>query len=168
MKQTNIRKLVLFSVLIAQAMILSFIERFIPLPVAIPGAKLGLANIVTLLVLYKFGFKPAFSILIGRIFLTTFLFGNFAMLLYSLAGGLMALLGMVVSKRFLSMIGVSIFGAIMHNIGQVTVAVLIIENLNMAYYLPILLVIAIPTGIFIGITCTYLLKALNKIDYNFG
>lgn len=167
MKQTDVRKLVLFSVLIAQAMILSFIERFIPLPIAIPGAKLGLANIVTLIVLYKFGFKAAFGMLVGRIFLTSFLFGNFAMMLYSLAGGLMALFAMQLSKNFFSMIGVSIFGAIMHNVGQVTVAALIIENLNMAYYLPILLIIAIPTGIFIGITGNYLLKALKHINYKF-
>ncbi|MCT4663200.1 MAG: Gx transporter family protein [Tissierellales bacterium] len=157
------KKLVFFSILIAQAMVLSFIEQLIPLPVAIPGAKLGLANLVTLIVLYKFGFKPAFSILLGRIFLISFLFGNFAMLWYSLAGGLLALLTMALSRKFFSMIGVSILGALMHNVGQVCVAALVIENLKIAYYLPVLLVIAIPTGLFIGITGRYLLSAIDKI-----
>lgn len=157
------KKLVFFSILIAQAMVLSFIEQLIPLPIAIPGAKLGLANLVTLIVLYKFGFKPAFSILLGRIFLISFLFGNFAMLWYSLAGGLLALLTMALSRKFFSMIGVSILGALMHNVGQVCVAALVIENLKIAYYLPVLLVIAIPTGLFIGITGRYLLSAISKI-----
>jgi heptaprenyl diphosphate synthase len=157
------KKLVFFSILIAQAMVLSFIEQLIPLPIAIPGAKLGLANLVTLIVLYKFGFKPAFSILLGRIFLISFLFGNFAMLWYSLAGGLLALLTMALSRKFFSMIGVSILGALMHNVGQVCVAALVIENLKIAYYLPVLLVIAIPTGLFIGITGRYLLSAIDKI-----
>lgn len=161
------RKLVFFSILIAQAMVLSFIEQFIPLPVAIPGAKIGLANLVTLIVLYKFGFKPAFSILIGRIFLISFLFGNFAMLWYSLAGGLLALITMALSKRFFSMIGVSILGALMHNVGQVCIAAMVIANLKIAYYLPVLLLIAIPTGLFIGLTGRYLLSALKKLDMDF-
>jgi len=159
----NTKKIALIGVLIAQAMILGFIERLIPLNFMVPGAKLGLANIVTLVSLYLLSYKETGLVLVGRILLLAFLFGSLSSLLYSLSGGLLALLvmGILVRWKALSMISVSIMGAVSHNIGQLLMAALVIENFNIFYYLPLLLVFAVPTGIVVGTTSRLLLKYLR-------
>ena len=164
------RKLVYISMLVAQAMILSYVESLLP-AIPIQGAKLGLANIATLLALSTLSFKESLMIVVARTFLSSFMFGNMTVLIYSLTGGIFSLIAMYftlkLSNNNFSLIGVSIIGAIFHNAGQLSVAVLILQNRNVFLLWPYLLLVAIPTGLFIGISSNYLLKYLLKGNFNF-
>ncbi|OPJ56366.1 Gx transporter family protein [Alkalithermobacter paradoxus] len=157
------RKLVIIAIFVSQAMALHIIESSIPNPlIAIsPGAKLGLSNIITLTSLKIFGFKESLLILVLRIALST-LWGSMSSFLFSLVGGVLSLVAMAtllkLLKERLSIIGVSIVGAIFHNIGQLLVASIVIQNINIFIYLPVLLLSSIPTGLFIGIVCKFLVK----------
>ena len=137
----NTKKLVLIAILISQAIILGFVERFIPISFIVPGAKLGLANIITLIALYILTVRETSFILFGRIVLLSFMFGSVSSLLYSISGGYLALIAMYLAMRTknLSIIGISVIGAVFHNVGQLAMAALIINNLNIFYYLPLLL-----------------------------
>lgn len=164
------RMLVFISVLVAQGMILSFIESMLPLPFIVPGAKLGLANIVTLSAIYMLSFKQATAVVILRVILTAATFGSLSSFLYSFSGGVLSLLVMAailkVFKNEISLIGVSIAGAVAHNLGQLFVAAFIIRNLLILTYLPILLIIAIPTGVFVGVVARVLINYLERIKFN--
>lgn len=170
-KNTSIktRKLVFISVLVAQAMILSFIERMIPVPFIAPGAKLGLANIITVTAVYMLTFKEAAAVVLLRIILTATTFGSLSSFLYSLSGGVLSLLVMAsivkVFRNEVSLVGVSITGAIAHNIGQLVVAAFVINSFLIITYLPILLIIAIPTGIFVGFVARFLINYLERINF---
>lgn len=162
----NIKKITLISILISQAIILGYFERFMPINFIVPGAKLGLANIVTLISLFLLTFKETSFIMISRVILLSFMFGSLPGIVYGLAGGMLALTAMYLAIRMgkISIIGVSIIGAVFHNIGQLIVAAIIINNINIFYYLPLLLLMAIPTGIFIGFTSKFLLKYLKTTN----
>lgn len=138
------------AVLIALALALSYIERFIPLQmiVPLPGVKLGLANIVTIIALYLLGVRSAFIILILRCLLGAAFGGGVTGLLFSLTGGILAMSVMVGASRarFLSIYGVSILGAAAHNIGQICAAMLLMRSVYIGAYLPYLLVVALFTG----------------------
>jgi len=163
------RMLVLISVLVAQGMILGFIEKMLPLPFIVPGAKLGLANIVTLTSIYILSFKQAFSVVFLRVILTAATFGSMSSFLYSLSGGILSLLAMAglfaIFKERINLITVSIVGAVAHNVGQLLVASLILESVFIMTYLPILMIIAIPTGIFVGIVARFLINYLKKTHF---
>ncbi|MPW26902.1 heptaprenyl diphosphate synthase [Alkalibaculum sp. M08DMB] len=163
------RKLVFISMLVAQAMILSYVESLLP-AIPIPGAKLGFANIATLLALSTLSFKESFLIVVARTVLSSFMFGNMNVLMYSLTGGILSLIAMYfileLFKSNVSFVGVSIVGAIFHNIGQLIVAWLVL-NINIFVLLPYLLLVAIPTGLFVGFSSNYLLKYLHKSNFNF-
>ena len=133
-----------FGVYLALALILSYVESLIPFYFGIPGVKLGLTNLVIVLVLYQLGFGPAMA---------GFLFGNLYSILYSLAGGVLSLLVMALVKKTgkLSIAGVSICGGIFHNVGQILVAMVVVENMSIAYYMPVLLISGVITGCLIGI-----------------
>ncbi|MBQ8730789.1 MAG: Gx transporter family protein [Lachnospiraceae bacterium] len=152
-----------YSVLIALAMVMSYIEANIPISGAVYGVKLGLANVVVLLALYVYGFKAATFISIIRIFLVGILFGTSYSLLFSLAGGTLSLLVMGLLKRFKigSIIGVSVFGAVFHNFGQIIVAILLL-NISVMYYLPILIVSGIVSGVLIGIVSGIVIKRVRR------
>lgn len=164
-----IRKLIYISMLVAQAMILSYVESLLP-AIPIQGAKLGLANIATLLALSTLSFKESLLIVIARTLLSSFMFGNMTVLIYSLTGGIFSLVAMYVTLKWsnnnFSLIGVSIIGAVFHNGGQLLVAVLILQNKNIFFLWPYLLLVAIPTGVFIGIASNYLLRYLIKGNFN--
>jgi len=166
-RMTKTRKLSLLSLFLAQALALSFIERALPLPMAIPGIKLGLANIITLLTIILFGFKEAVLIVVGRTFLGALFGGGFSVFFFSLAGGLLSTIIMSLMyrrfKKYFSIPAVSITGAISHNIGQIVVASFVIENVNLFYYLPILIISGVITGLFIGLVVQFTLKPLNSI-----
>jgi len=149
--------------LLAFALILSYVEALIPFPFMVPGMKLGLANMATLLVLYLIGEKEAAIVSVSRIILVGFLFGNLYSIMYSLAGGILALLVMVLSKRtgFLSCVGVSILGGVFHNIGQLAVAALIVDTKAVFYYLPVLLIGGMVCGALLGIVTV---QIINKVD----
>ena len=117
-------------VFIALALVLSYLESLVPLNFAVPGVKLGLANLVTIVALYMLGLKPAILISIGRIILSGILFGNVTVIIYSLAGAGLSIVVMCIVKKIkiFSVTGISICGAIAHNIGQIVVAAFVMEN----------------------------------------
>lgn len=163
MKKTGTRKLILLSLMVAYSLALYILETFIPNPLLVifPGAKLGLSNIITLICLVTFGFRDTFFILTVRIILSSMFAGPMSTLLFSIAGGYLSLFGMFIATKIpgLSNIGISLVGAIMHNIGQLLMASLIIKNISIMTYLPLMLGASVVTGIFIGIVVNFALKS---------
>ncbi|RKD27344.1 heptaprenyl diphosphate synthase [Caminicella sporogenes DSM 14501] len=163
MKDT--KKLVLMGLFVSMALVLHLVERMIPVPFIAPGAKLGLSNIITLTVLMIFGFKDAFIVLITRVILASIFGGGVSSFLYSIVGGILSILIMelikVVGRENVSLIGISVAGAVFHNVGQLLVAAFIIKNINIFIYFPILFLAAVGTGIFIGLTSKCLLNYLT-------
>lgn len=159
-------RLVILSLYVAMALILSYIESLIPLPLPIPGAKIGLPNIITLVSLLTLGWPLTLLVVIARIFLSGFLFGGGFSIVYSLGGGLLSLLVMSLLLHFfknrISIILISVFGAITHNLGQVIVAAIVVQTTSLLLYFLFLMLLAIPTGLFIGITARELMRLLNK------
>ena len=149
-----------FGVFTSLALILSYVETLIPISFGIPGIKLGLANLVIVIVLYTYGGKEAFLLSVTRILLSGFLFGNLSMILYSMAGGVFSLAIMVLLRRTggFSIQGVSIAGGVFHNIGQLLLAMMIVETYQVWYYFPVLLVSGLVTGLLIGIVSSEVLK----------
>lgn len=159
------------AMLTALAMIFGYVEALIPFGFGIPGVKLGLANIVIVLALYIIPGYQAFIIQLMRIVLVSFLFGNLSMMLYSLAGGILSFLVMLLLKRRnvkkengFSITGVSIAGGVSHNIGQLIVAVLVVQNLRIAFYLPALMIAGLVTGFLIGILADRIKMVLGQIE----
>ena len=138
---------------LALALICSYVESLIPFYFGIPGVKLGLTNIVVVLLLYTLGAKEAFLVSVVRIILAGFLFGNPFSILYCLSGGALSFLAMYVLKRTekLKVVTVSVAGGVMHNTGQLIMAALVVENYHILYYIPVLLTAGFITGFFIGI-----------------
>ncbi|MDE5698878.1 MAG: Gx transporter family protein [Lachnospiraceae bacterium] len=153
------------AVLTALAMIFGYVEALIPFGFGIPGVKLGLANIVIVLALYILPAYQAFVIQLMRIVLVSFLFGNLSMMFYSLAGGVLSFLVMVFLKKgnIFSITGVSIAGGVSHNVGQLTVAVLVVQNLKVAFYFPALMIAGLITGCLIGILAYRIKPVLDKV-----
>ena len=147
------KKLTISALLVALAMILSYVEVLIPFNFGIPGIKLGLANLVVVVALYLLNARQALMISVVRILLVSFTFGNMAALLYSITGGLLSFAVMVLCRRIkgLSTMSVSVAGGISHNIGQILVAVFVVKNLNLLFYLPVLMIAGIITGLLIGL-----------------
>lgn len=168
MKKTT--KMVYMSLLIAMALILFIFEAMIPIPFITPGAKLGLANLVIMIAVYTLdSYKESFAVLLIRILLSTFFAGSASTLIYSISGGVLSFIVTVIVKelggKYVSIIGVSATAAVFHNIGQLLVASLILNNFGVMLYLPILSLAGIGTGIFVGISANYLVAHLNKILY---
>ncbi len=165
MKKSTAGQVAFYGIFVALAFIFSFVEVLVPISLGIPGIKLGLANIVVLTALYAMGPRDAFFISCVRIVLVGFTFGNMASLLYSMAGGLLSWLIMCLFKKIkgFSMIGVSLAGGISHNIGQISVAALMLKTTSVVYYLPVLLIAGTVTGIMIGILGGMLLKVQLRL-----
>ena len=146
----------------ALAMIFSYIEVLVPIPVPIPGVKLGIANLVILIALYRMGFKYAMTINIVRIVASGLLFQGVFGMLYSLAGGVLSLIVMYLLYRtkLFSMTGVSMAGGVAHNFGQVSIACLIVSNVRLMSYFAILLWTGLISGILIGILAYIIEKRL--------
>lgn len=157
------KKLTVMAMTTAVAMILSFVESQIPAFVAVPGVKIGLANIAVVFALYRLGWKEAVAISLIRVVLVSMLFGSIASLFYSLAGAVLSLTGMGLLKktgRFTEII-VSVTGGILHNIGQIGMACLILETAALRYYLPFLLISGIIAGIVVGILSAVLVQRIK-------
>ncbi len=163
-QKISAKTVALMAMMIALAMIFSYVETMIPINFGIPGLKLGIANLVIVAAIYLFGGKQAFLISIVRIFLSGFMFGNLASIMYSLAGGLLSLAVMLLLKKTdkLSILAVSVMGGICHNIGQLIVAMLVVENLKLIFYVPVLLISGFLTGLLIGIVCRVILPAVKR------
>lgn len=158
------RRVALDGILVALAMIFSYIETFIPFNFGVPGIKLGLANLVVLLGLT---FLPAVDVLlisVVRIVLSSLLFGNVMSLWYSLAGGLLSFLCMwlLTKREGYSIIGISMVGGVMHNVGQVITAAIIVRTIQLTWYLPVLLVAGLVTGLIIGSLARLLMPRVQK------
>ena len=156
-----------FGVFTELALIFSYVETLIPINFGIPGVKLGLANLVIVMVLYKTDFKEALLLSVTRVILAGFIFGNLFSILYSLAGGVLSLIVMNALRRrkSFSVIGVSIAGGVSHNIGQLIVAMLVVETSQVGYYLPVLLIAGTLTGAVIGIVCREVLKRVQNVRF---
>lgn len=159
------KKLAFCAIMIALALALSYAERFIPLQLVIPlpGVKLGLANVVTLVALYQLKSRYALAILVPRCILGALFGGGITGLLFSLTGGLLALLVMSLSKKapIFSVYGVSILGAAAHNVGQILAAMVLLKSVYVAAYLPWLLLVAVVTGILTGAAGRGVMQALS-------
>ena len=160
-------KVAYFGVFTALALIFSYVETLIPINFGIPGAKLGLANLVIVTVLYKARWQDAFLLSVIRIVLAGFIFGNLIAILYSLAGGLLSLAAMTMIKQrgSFSVIGVSMAGGVTHNIGQLIVAMLVVETYQVGYYLPVLMISGLVTGALIGLVCKEVIRRLKNFPY---
>ena len=159
----NTKKLAALAVTVALAMVLSFLESRIPAFVAIPGIKVGLANIAVIFTLYKFGTRDAAVVSVIRVLLVSLLFGTTVSLWYSLAGATLSFILMLVLKKLtpLSVVTVSVVGGISHNVAQIGVACLLLETNVIMYYLPFLLLSGVIAGIAVGIASALLIKRVN-------
>lgn len=155
-----------FGVFTALALIFSYVETLIPIHIGIPGVKLGLANLIVVIALYRMGVREAYVLSVVRVILAGFLFGNLFAILYSLAGGLLSLTVMVFFKKTekFSVLGVSMAGAVFHNIGQLIMAAIVLESLSITYYLPVLMISGIVTGLLIGIVANEMLKRVRSLQ----
>ena len=150
---------------IALAMIMSYIEALVPLSFAVPGIKMGLANIVIIFVLYKIGTKEAILVSLIRVILVSLLFSNAMAMAYSIAGAVLSLSVMWLLKKTdkFSVVGVSVAGGIMHNVGQIIMAVILLGTEQIALYLPVLIITGTATGVVIGIVAGLVINRFKNI-----
>lgn len=160
-------KIAYFGMFTALALIFGYVESLVPISFGIPGVKLGLSNLAVVIVLYLMDAKSAYLLSILRIILSGFMFGNLFGILYSLAGGLLSLSVMILLKRTnaFSVVGLSVAGAVCHNIGQLIVATIVLESTSIANYLPVLMIAGVLTGFVIGIIAMETMKRLKKMKW---
>lgn len=157
-------KIALLGMCTAIAMVFAWVESQLPpLMAAVPGVKMGLPNIAIIFILYRFGWKEASAVSFVRIVAVSLLFGNPMMLAYSLAGGFLSLLGMTLLKKtdLLSCVGVSVAGGVLHNVGQILMAMLIMSTAGLGYYLIILTITGIASGVFVGLCGSFAVKRIR-------
>ena len=157
------KKIAVLALAIALAMILSFVESQIPAFVAIPGVKIGLANIAVVFVLYKLGWKEAVLISLVRVVMVSMLFGTLVSLFYSVAGAVLSLTGMVLLKKtgLFSTVAVSVTGGVLHNVGQILMACLLLETNVIVYYLPFLILSGVIAGVVIGVVSAIMVNRVQ-------
>lgn len=162
----RINKIIFLSLLVSIGLALSVLESAIPLPITVPGAKLGLSNMVILVTLVIFGFKEALVVGMLKSIVLVLVTGSVSSFFYSFSGAILSCLAMfIVYKYFMnifSLIGVSIFGAVAHNIAQVSVASIMMNNSRIYSYLPILLIMSLFTGYFVGLSSIYISDNLKR------
>ena len=168
MKGQNVmktKKVATLGLCIALSMVLSFIEHQIPPLVAVPGVKVGLPNLVMVFMLYKIGWKETAIVSIVRVVLVSMIFGSVVSMAYGLAGATLSLTGMILLKKtkLFSTITVSVVGGVLHNVGQIAVACIIMETALLVYYLPVLLISGTIAGVVIGFVAGLLVKKLEKV-----
>lgn len=147
------KKVAYLGVFMALALILSYVEALIPFSVGIPGVKLGLTNIVTVLMLYIATPVETFVLCVLRAILSGFMFGNAFSIIYSLAGCILSFFAMLLLKKTdkFKIVSISVIGGVSHNIGQIIVASIVLSTYSVAYYVPVLLVAGTLTGLVIGL-----------------
>lgn len=152
-RNSKARRVALYGMLTALAFILSYVESLVPVTLGIPGVKLGLANLVVVIALYTLDLKGAFVISAVRIVLSGLTFGGLFSMLYSLAGGLLsfAVMAILSRKKLFGTVGVSVCGGVAHNIGQLLVAMAVLETESVWYYFPVLLISGSVAGVLIGL-----------------
>lgn len=159
------KQIAYLGLLIALAFVFSYIELLIPVNLGIPGAKLGLANLVIIVALYTLKERDALLLSMIRIVLVGFTFTNLASMLYSFAGGILSFLAMLLAKKSqkFSITGVSVIGGIFHNIGQIIMASWVVKNTSLVYYLPVLMLAGISAGAAIGMLGAMVTKRIKNI-----
>lgn len=166
----KLKKNIFLSILVSIGLALSLLESAIPLPIAIPGAKLGLSNIVVLVTLIVFGFKEGMVVSLLKSIVLMLVTGSISSFIYSFSGAVLSCITMYFIYKYFSnifsIIGVSIFGALSHNFAQVSVASLMLSNIRIYTYLPFLMLTSIFTGYFVGLSSIYISKNL-KNNFNF-
>lgn len=158
------KRIAKMSMLVALAIIFSYIEFLVPINLGVPGIKLGLANLVIVIALYTMKTVDVWLISILRILILGFMFGSGMSIIYSIAGAVLSLIVMCIIKRMkgFSIVGVSIAGGVCHNIGQVLVAMMVVETTGILYYMPALLVAGVITGAIIGIISKRVVRVVSK------
>ena len=158
-------KVAVFGVFTSLALILSYVELLIPINFGIPGMKLGLANLLVVILLYKCGPRDALLLSVIRILLSGLIFGNMFSIFYSLGGGLLSLAVMIFLKRTgqFTVTGVSLGGGASHNVGQLFISMFVVQTYQVGYYLPVLLIAGVITGAVIGILSAEVLKRTQSI-----
>ncbi|MBE5988430.1 heptaprenyl diphosphate synthase [Lacrimispora xylanisolvens] len=164
-KKKSAHMAALYGMLIALAFVLSFVESLIPISLGIPGVKLGLANLVTVVGLYTVGTTGTIVVSLLRIVLTGFTFGNLFAMLYSLAGWGLSIVIMILckKKKWFGTSGISILGGIGHNIGQITVAAFVVKQAGVFFYLPMLLIAGTAAGLVIGILGSMIITRIRIV-----
>ena len=162
------KRLIYISLLAAQGVVITMLERAIPFPFAFaPGAKLGLANIITLLAIFTLPYKDSLKVVWMRLLISTLLGGTLSTFLYSFAGAFLSYGGMLLVRllgpKRVSMIGISATGGILHNVGQLAMASLIAQSFSVMLYLPILSITGIFSGVAVGVAANYLLEHVSTI-----
>lgn len=160
----SVRRLSLLSLLMALALVLGWLESLVPLPIPVPGIKLGLSNVVLLFSLYTLRRRDALLLLIAKVTLSCLLFSGFPAFAYATTGGLFSLGGMIVLKgrKGFSVVGVSVVGAVLHNVGQILAAVVLLGTSQLIYLLSVLLVAGVVTGLLTGLAASLILRALER------
>ncbi|MDD6628847.1 MAG: Gx transporter family protein [Lachnospiraceae bacterium] len=160
------RKTAELGFLLAVALILSYVESLIPITFGIPGIKLGLPNLIVVLLLFgqRYGAKEALLVNGMRIVLSGFMFSNLYAILYALAGAAFSFIAMLIGKRLrcFSVIGVSVLGGVFHNIGQAVVAMIVVETFAVSYYIPFLIVAGTITGALLGLIVMEIIPYLDR------
>lgn len=163
---TKVKRTALLGMVTSVALVLAYLEAILPpVSTAVPGIKMGLPNLAIIFVLYRFGFKDAAVVSALRLFIVALLFGNVMTLAYSAAGAVLSLTLMGILKKTdkFSTVGVSVTGAVMHNLGQILVAVFLFETVQLGYYMIILSVTGSIAGVLIGISAGILLRRTEKL-----
>ena len=164
--KNNIKSLCFLGLFTALAMVLSYVEAILP-PIwsAVPGIKIGLPNIIIIFLLYRFSVKYAAAVSLVRILLSALLFGNAVSLLYSLGGAVLSIVIMLVLKKTerFSMVGVSAIGGVCHNLGQILVAMLVLETAEIGYYMIVLSVTGTVAGVLVGILGSLVTRYMDKV-----
>ncbi len=161
-------KVAVYGLLLALAMVFSYVETLIPISLGVPGVKLGLANLVTMVGLYTIGVPGTIAVNLLRIVLTGFTFGNMYSMLYSLAGAALSLVLMLLGKKsgWFGSVGVSIIGGVGHNIGQLSIAAFTVQTLGVFSYLPVLLAAGTVAGALIGLLGGMIVQRIHRILNN--
>ncbi len=164
----RLRKIIFIALLVAQGVVIGLVENMIPYPFSFaPGAKLGLANLITIIAIFTMPKKDSFLLVWMRLILTTLLGGTLSTFLYSMSGALLSYFGMLLVKglgpKRVSIIGISATGGFMHNVGQLVTASFIAQSWTVMLYLPVLSFLGILSGIAIGIAANYLLQRVATL-----
>lgn len=159
------RKIAYMGMFIAVAMVFSYVESLIPVNIAVPGVKLGLANLVTIVVMFKMDVRSAWVTSLIRVVLSALLFGNLSIMVYSLTGAVLSLLVMTLCMKLkiFGLLGTSILGAVSHNAGQIIMAAILMKSGNIMLYIPVLCISGTIAGICIGLAGAVLVRNLPKL-----
>ena len=165
MRDKKTKKIAYLGMFITLALIASYVESLVPFYFGAPGIKLGLANLITVVLLYRSGWKDAAIVSVLRIVLSGILFGNMFSIIYSFCGAFLSLSVMCLLKRLegFSVLGISMAGGVLHNLGQLLAAIYLMENGNIMYYFPVLMVAGLLTGTLIGIGSREVLKRMPQL-----